>query len=144
MVDFTDSGGNPITDLGNGEWSGVGQTWGNGSQEQALAYFNSILPAPPVSVPPVQTPTVPPSITNFQCRAILMQTPNPADSAQTLFQVVDAAIQAMGATTAAYQAWEYANEVTRSGSLVEQMAATLGVSSAEVDRLFIAASAISA
>ncbi len=94
-------------------------------------------PVPPGAI-------VPASITNFQCRAILLATPNPANTAQTLFDLVDGQITAMAKTTDAYQAWEYANDVTRNGALVLQMTAALGLTSAQVDAMFIAASAISA
>jgi hypothetical protein len=75
---------------------------------------------------------VPPMVTNFQCRAMLIQL--------GLFDTVDAEMQSMGGV--ALQAWEYANTVDRRGALVTNMAAALGLSPDEVDDLFIEAAGI--
>ena len=85
------------------------------------------------------TPAVPASITNFQARAVLLQMPGSA-AGRTLFQDVDDALRNMGG--AAWQAWEFANEFTRHGALVGQMGARFGMSDAQLDGLFIAASPI--
>ena len=86
-------------------------------------------------------PTVPPSCTNFQMRAVLLTMPSPT-SGRTMFQDVDDALKANGG--AEYQAWEFANDFTRAGALVNKMAASFGMTSAQMDTLFINASAISA
>ena len=74
-------------------------------------------------------------VTNFQARAALMQ----AD----LFETVNAAV--MGGTDAlAKQAWEYANEITRDGVLVNSLGTGLGLTSQQLDDLFRTAAAIEA
>lgn len=83
-----------------------------------------------------QRPPVPAVVTNFQARAALL--------AAGLFDQVDAAIKAQPVTSAAYQAWEYANELTRAGVLVNTMAAELGLSAGQLDELFRAAAEIEA
>lgn len=88
----------------------------------------SFIPDPP---PPR---FVPPTVTLFQCRAALMQS--------GLFNRVDAAVKAQGGI--ALQAWEYANEVSRSGALVLAMAGSLGLSADDVDDMFIEAAGITA
>ena len=94
------------------------------------------LPGPngvPVVVPPD-------TATNFQIRAALMDMPGP--SGGTMYDAVNVAVHAQGGV--ALQAWEYANEVNRSGPLVQQMAARFGFDEASLDALFIAAAGISA
>lgn len=83
--------------------------------------------------PPPRMP-VPQEVTNFQARAALMQA--------GLFQAVDDALRAAGG--AAWQAWEYANVFTRGGTLVNGMAAQLGLTDAQLDDLFRAAALIEA
>jgi len=87
-------------------------------------------------------PAAPRTVTNFQLRAALLGMPAPGGAAGTLFAVVDAAVRAQGGL--ALQAWEYANEVNRTGPLVQQMAAGFGFDEASLDALFIAAAGISA
>lgn len=82
------------------------------------------------------SPPVPASVTNFQARAALL--------AAGLFGQVDAAIKAQPQDSPAYQAWEYANDVTRNGTLVNSMAETLGLTSAQLDDLFRQAATIEA
>jgi hypothetical protein len=85
-------------------------------------------------------PAAPRTVTNFQLRAALMAMPGP--SGGTMYDAVDAAVHAQGGV--ALQAWEYANEVNRTGPLVQQMAAGFGFSEAQLDALFTAAAGISA
>lgn len=77
----------------------------------------------------------PPSVSNYQARTILIQ--------QGLFTKADAAIRAADQTVVANQialaAWDYANVFYRTDPLIASMAATLGLSSAQVDALFVAA-----
>ena len=93
-------------------------------------------------IPPpatVATPA-PETVTNFQLRAALMGIPAPGGG--TMFAMVDAAVHAQGGV--AQQAWEYANDVDRTGPLVQQMATAFGFSEAQLDALFTAAAGISA
>jgi hypothetical protein len=84
---------------------------------------------------PIPPPPVPRVVTNFQARAALMQ----AD----LFETVNAAVMG-GSDALAKQAWEYANEITRDGALVNSLATGLGLTSAQLDDLFRAASVVEA
>lgn len=81
-------------------------------------------------------PPVPVQVTNFQARAVLL--------AAGLFDRVDAAIKAQPQTSAAYQAWQYANDITRNGTLVTGMAEMLGFTAAQLDDLFRQAATIEA
>ncbi|MGA1860316.1 hypothetical protein VH569_30400 [Azospirillum sp. 11R-A] len=73
-------------------------------------------------------PPVPVTVTNFQARAALL--------AAGLFDQVNDALLALPANSTARQAWEYANELTRNGTLVNSMAETLGLTSAQLNDLF--------
>ena len=81
-------------------------------------------------------PPVPAAVTNFQARAALL--------AAGLFAQVNDAMKAQPADSAAFQAWEYANEITRGGELVNSMAAALGFTAAQLDDLFRLAATIEA
>lgn len=86
----------------------------------------TMLPPPP--------PAVPQQVTNYQARAALL--------AAGLFEQVDAAVKAQGPTSAAFQAWEYANSVYRNSPLIAGLGAALGLTAAQIDDLFRAAAAI--
>jgi hypothetical protein len=73
-------------------------------------------------------PLVLSSITNFQARAALLQA--------GLFNQVNDALLALPADSAERQAWEYANELTRHGTLVNAVTADLGINQAQLDDLF--------
>ena len=88
---------------------------------------------------PAPQPCAPDTVTNFQLRAALMAMPAPGG---TMFDLVDAAVKTEGGV--ALQAWEYANDVDRTGPLVQQMAAGFGFDEAALDALFTAAAGISA
>lgn len=81
-------------------------------------------------------PPVPAAVTNFQARAALLTA--------GLFEKVDGALMALPARSTARQAWEYANELTRNGTLVNSMAETLGFTAAQLDDLFRDAATIEA
>jgi hypothetical protein len=76
--------------------------------------------------------SVPPQITNAQTRQWLV--------AAGLFDAVNAAIQAMGGATLIK--WEYANIILRSDPLIAQLGAQLGKTSADMNQMFIEASAL--
>lgn len=94
------------------------------------------------STPP-QDPAspVPIEITNFQARAVLHGVPGSAEG-RSLFDDVDDALRAQGGM--AWQAWEYANTITRNGSLVNAMATQFGISDAQMDAMFTLGATISA
>ena len=83
-----------------------------------------------------EPPPVPPEVTNFQARAALLRA--------GIFEMVDEAIQALPRASEAWQAWEYANTVTRGGALVTAMAHGLGFTDETLDDLFRAAAEIEA
>ena len=94
-----------------------------------------------VALPPL--PAVPTSVTNFQCRAVLMGMPSPSGVAgRTLFDDINDNLKARGGI--AWQAWEFANEVDRAGPLVGSLIAMLGMTAAQADALFITASTVTA
>lgn len=83
---------------------------------------------------------VPSQITNAQARYVLMQTPSPVNQGKTLFDDVNSAIIAAGGVD--QMAWEYANTLSRDSSLVGTLSSSLGLTSAQVDSLFITAATI--
>lgn len=86
---------------------------------------------------------IPVSVTNFQARAVLMQMPSPTGVAdRTIFDDVNDALKAQGGVP--YQAWEQSNDFTRNGALVNSMAEKLGLTSDQLDQIFIAAAIIEA
>ena len=86
------------------------------------------------NTPPVNPtePTIPTSVSMRQARLALLQ--------QGLLATVNAAIAAGG--EADKIAWEYATEVDRSDVLVQNLAAGLGLTSAQLDDLFLLASTL--
>lgn len=83
--------------------------------------------------PYVSPVEVPASVTNYQARATLI--------ANGQFSAVDQAIHASG-NQVAIQAWEYANIFNRTDQFVTSFASILGMTEAQVDQLFIAASQV--
>ena len=81
------------------------------------------------TTPPVQIPS---AVSMRQARLALLQ--------QGLLPTVNAAIDAGG--EADKIAWEYATEVDRSDVLVQNLAAGLGLTSAQLDDLFLLASTL--
>jgi hypothetical protein len=71
---------------------------------------------------------VPSVVTNYQARAALLRA--------GLFDLVNDALLALPANDPSRQAWEYANELTRHGTLVNGVTAGLGITSEQVDDLF--------
>jgi hypothetical protein len=92
---------------------------------------------PPVEPPPAPVPSF---VTNAQARVILLRTPS--GPGRTLFDDVDAACHSIGGETLAF--WDYANEITRNGQLVRNLAAQLGLTDAQLDELFRQAKLIEA
>jgi hypothetical protein len=84
--------------------------------------------------PPIQN-----TVTNFQCRAVLLLMPNPR-GAGTMFDAVDTALKATGG--AALMAWQYSPQFTRNSALLNQMAVQFSIPSSVLDTLFTQAAAI--
>lgn len=77
---------------------------------------------------------VPQQVTNYQARSALIS----AD----LFSAVDAAVKAQGPASQAYHAWEYANVFSRSSPFIADMGAALGLTTEQIDALFVAAAQV--
>jgi hypothetical protein len=87
------------------------------------------------------TPSVPQSVTNAQARGVLMKTPSPTEQGKTFCQSIDAYCVAQGDIV--YMAWEYVNDFTRNGVMVEQvLKAQFAQTDSQIDALFTAASAV--
>lgn len=76
-------------------------------------------------------PIVPKSVTLYQGRAALIEA--------GLFDQVKAAVLSLGEDSLAYQAFEYANHWYRDSAFIAQLAGSLGLTSEQIDALFIAA-----
>ncbi len=91
----------------------------------------------PYVAPVIDTPnTVPAAVTMRQARLALL--------GAGLLSSVEAAIDAMEEPTksAARIEWEYSNELQRGNALVAALGPALGLTGAQVDALFVAASAL--
>jgi len=77
----------------------------------------------------VLAPPIPQSVTPYQARAALL--------AAGLLDSVNAAVTKAGGQT--QLAWEYATTVERSSTFIAAVQPTLGLSDAQVDALFVAA-----
>lgn len=80
------------------------------------------------------TPTTPNFVSNYQGRAALIN--------QGLFDTVNNYIQNLGTSSLEYQAWEYATNFYRDSPFITSISSALGLTSDQVDQLFIAASNI--
>lgn len=118
--------------------NGIGET-------EAIILWDGVSPYEPPAglrlVPEAQAPAVmaeapavPDRVTNFQARAALRR--------MGLFDTVNDAVRAAGGE--AWDAWEYANHVYRTGALVVGMAAQLGLDDPSIDALFRLADGIEA
>lgn len=104
------------------DWAPGKYTWG-GSDFEAV-----IVAAPPTPVPS--------SVTMRQARIALL--------AAGLLDDVETAIAGLSSPTKerAQIEWEYSNEVQRNNGIVAQLGPLLGLSSAQIDALFIQAAAL--
>jgi hypothetical protein len=92
------------------------------------------------ALPPPPPPVGPREVTNFQARALLMNMPGSAEG-RSLFDDVDDALRAMGGIP--WQAWEYTTVFPRESALIAAIGAQLNLTDAQLDEMFVAASAIS-
>lgn len=90
---------------------------------------------------------VPPTVTNFQARVVLMQTPSGTPGV-SMFAQIDAALRAGRDATSegaqAWQAWEQANDFYRNGGLINGLGQQFGLTSGQIDTLFRRASTVAA
>ena len=85
----------------------------------------------------------PTSVTNFQIRAALMAMPSLGGVVgRTMFDDINDAIKLRGGL--AFQSWEHADDLDRTGSLIATLITVLGMDSAKADALFITASTLKA
>ena len=121
------------------EWNGV-SPWTPPPNTQAVPYTGQ------VAYSPVTTPTVPTDVTIAQAKAALAAAPSVGSPwpGPNLLADANAAIASTGQYSAASIAWGSGGVqvLHRADALVAQMAAVLGLSSAQVDALFIAAAQI--
>lgn len=111
----------------------------NGSQDAYIkpglvGITNADFAAAQAAIVAAATPKVPQVVTPFQAKAALLQA--------GLLDTVKAAIASAPAIT--QLAWSDATEFTRDSPTIATMAGALGLTSAQVDALFVAASAIQA
>jgi hypothetical protein len=92
------------------------------------------------AIPPAPPALIPREVTNFQARALLMNMPGSA-AGRSLFDEVDDALRAMGGIP--WQAWEYTTTFPRESALIAAIGAQLNLTNAQLDEMFVAASAIS-
>ena len=102
---------------------------------------------PPEKMAVLGRAPVPAKVTNFQARAVLMQTPSPTPGV-SLFQFVDDALRAGKSASPeaalAWQAWEQANDFYRNGALVNNLGMQFGLTASQIDAMFRAAEKIDA
>ena len=82
---------------------------------------------------------IPREVTNFQARALLLNMPGSA-AGRSLFQDVDDTLRAMGGVE--WQAWEYTTIFPRDSQLIATLGTQMGLTDAQLDQMFIAASAL--
>lgn len=109
------------------------EAWTVGDEAVTATY--DLVPLSPEEIE-AQRPPVPDRVTNFQARAALLEA--------GLFATVDDALLALPVDSPERQAWEYANELTRYGALVNGMANQLGLTGDQLDALFRRAAEIEA
>lgn len=117
--------------------------WWQGATPPALT-GGTLAEAPAASLAPpaASAPAVPDQVTLFQGRTVMRRTPNPKGQG-TLFDAVDAYVNAnLAAHPEFYEAWNYSNHILRRGGIVAALAPAFGLTDAQIDALFIAASHI--
>jgi hypothetical protein len=107
---------------------------GASSLEAARAVYPSCRPATDADVMPSTAPLVPEVVTMAQARLALL--------AVGKLSAVDAAIAALPEPqrSAAQVTWEFNSEVRRGSALIAQLGPVMGLSSAQIDELFVQAS----
>jgi response regulator RpfG family c-di-GMP phosphodiesterase len=99
-----------------------------------------IIAIDPAKKAEIDRKAVPVQVTNFQARALLMNMPGSAPG-RSLFDDVNETLRGMGGVE--WQAWEYTTVIPRDSVLVAAIAAQFKLTQAQIDEMFIAASAIS-
>ena len=99
------------------------------------------IPAGQTMWAPKQVIQVPSQIDLWKAKAVLAAQPSKHNAGKTLLNDADAAVAAAGGALAL--AWGNAAVITRSSPATAAMGAALGLSGADLDALFIAASEVS-
>jgi hypothetical protein len=128
---FKDSYNETVTGDPATGWTRGGVSIGPCSQEQANSILSGM--APDGWVPPEPPVVIPQTVTLFQLRSAMLATPE-------IYSVF--AASTMLPTVA--QAWQFAGDVSRTGTLATAIADTCNLSPSAMDDLFLAASQITA
>jgi hypothetical protein len=128
---FKDTYGATVTGDPATGWERGGVSIGPCSQEQANSILSGM--APDGWVPPEPPVVIPQTVTLFQLRSAMLATPE-------IYSVFNAST--MLPTVA--QAWQFAGDVSRTGTLATAIADTCNLSPSAMDDLFLAASQITA
>jgi hypothetical protein len=94
-----------------------------------------------VSATPEPAPVVPASVSRFQGREAMRQTPH-GDT--TLFDAAEAVLAAEGTPSVYVNAWAELQEFRRDSEMLAGVASLLGLTAAQIDALFILAASIQA
>ena len=127
---FKDTYGATVTGDPETGWTRGGVSIGPCSKEQAASILSGM--APDGWVPPPPPVVIPQTVTLFQLRSAMLE--------GTLYSVFNSST--MAPTVA--QAWQFAGDVSRTGTLATAISSACELSSEQMDDLFIAASQIAA
>ena len=127
---FKDTYGATVTGDPETGWTRGGVSIGPCSKEQAASILSGM--APDGWVAPTPPVVIPQTVTLFQLRSAMLE--------GTLYSVFNAST--MAPTVA--QAWQFAGDVSRTGTLATAISSACELSSQQMDDLFIAASQIAA
>ena len=130
MTTFKDTYGATVTGDPETGWTRGGMQIGPCSQEQAASIFSGM--APDGLVPPTPPVVIPQTVTLFQLRSAMLE--------GTLYSVFNSST--MAPTVA--QAWQFAGDVSRTGTLATAISSACELSSEQMDDLFLSASQITA
>ena len=112
-------------------WTRGGVSIGPCSQEQANSILSGM--APDGWIPPEPPVVIPQTVTLFQLRSAMLAPPE-------IYSVFNGSTMAPKVA----QAWQFAGDISRIGTLATAIAATCNLSPSAMDDLFLAASQITA
>jgi len=128
----------------DGTWTGGGLTCGPCAEASAAGYFAMHTlegDTPPTPLVPT-TAQMAASVPLWKIKIALNRTPNPLNPAQTMLAAASAVIAAQSADIELQIAWTGNPDVTRSSPTLAGIANALGLSAAQVDALYLAASTV--
>jgi hypothetical protein len=127
---FKDTYGATVTGDPKTGWTRGGVSIGPCSQEQANTILSGM--APDGWIAPTPPVLIPQTVTLFQLRSAMLES--------TIYNVFNAST--MAPTVA--QAWQFAGDVSRTGTLATAIASACELSSEQMDDLFLLAATITA